>query len=167
MAAEILIPKDKDPTDHFGNITFLEAIEIFNAYRGKIVAENELINQRLSWMLWIQSILFAIWGSLALNVKSINSGVLIYVVLIIISVFGMLVSYVSVVSVRAAESEIEDIIDQYKLKYRLLYYNDRMPHIVCGKKITATGLLFGSMVSLLFVFLHIVAIVYVIIARVI
>jgi hypothetical protein len=44
-----------------GGYKLTDALAIYTAYRAKIVAEDQLVHYRISWMLTSQGILLGIW----------------------------------------------------------------------------------------------------------
>jgi hypothetical protein len=94
---------------------------IYGLYRERVSQEDNLINHRMSWMLWSQAILFAFWastgnGSLSLLADAASKHEAAFLQLII-GVVGFFFAFGSRVSIKAAQDEIKYLADICFAKY--------------------------------------------------
>ena len=147
-----------------GDYELLEALEVYNAFRGKINSEDTLINWRLSWMLWAEAIFLAAWGALAAIEKSdhLYGNIIIPVSMVFANIFGIAIAIASFLSLRAAVSEITKIKYQYKTAYGSLYNsNNKIPKLYSGKNNHGKGTSIIYFVPILFGFVQLSGIAYV------
>jgi hypothetical protein len=85
-----------------------EDIEIYRMFRQRIVEEDNLINHRMSWMLWSEAIVFAIWAVLAVPDRAARfNPEIVHVALFLIALGGLFIAIWSKQSVSAAQKETQ------------------------------------------------------------
>ncbi len=91
----------------------LKAHEHYRLFRDYIQHEDDLINNRLLWNINVQGFLFATFGLAVQRIyeaaQPAPAPVLLHAIITILPVFGISVSTLSLVSVRAAEEAIQSL----------------------------------------------------------
>jgi len=123
-----------------GPPSLLEACAIWNIYRGKVVAEDALINHRMSWMLWAEAILYAMWGVIALpdREKAFNP-VLVHSTMSALSFVGLLVCIWTNRSISAAIREVNMVIKDYRDNHSNICSQYKLPGIISEQDIHWLG----------------------------
>jgi hypothetical protein len=96
----------------------------YETYRKRIVKEDTLINHRMTWMILSESIMFVLFGVLfgvagraddhtVNRFFDISNTRLSLWSMIAISAFGLLIAFISLISIRAAQREISDLVYDY------------------------------------------------------
>jgi hypothetical protein len=149
-----------------GRYTLEQALAIYKVYRAKIVAEDQLINHRVTWMLAAEATTFAIWGALALpdRLKGAQGSYVLGAALFVVSAIGICVAVVSYRSIDAACREMRDVKTRYKNAHKDLWdANDVIPRLHSDDRIFRDGLGFGRLMPAIFIFMNVSAMIYVII----
>lgn len=153
---------DEEQDGKLGGLTLSEALDVYNAYRAKIVAEDALINQRMSWMLWAEAILFTMWGVLALpeGVHVFPQPVTI-IAQSVVSLVGILVAGGSALSISAARSEIADVKERYFKRYSALYNSGgTVPRLHSGRLNFKLGEFLTRVMPMIFLIMQILTFAY-------
>lgn len=152
----------------FDGLDLQSAITVYNAYRAKISAEDNLIHYRISWMLAAEAILFVIWGALALpdRANKVDARI-IGLVLIFVSIFGIVLAVFSFRSIAAALREMKTVKANYKSAYPQMYdSNFKIPRLHADRATFNDGMEFAKVVPWIFVAIHIGGIIYVVCANI-
>jgi hypothetical protein len=107
-----------------------ESQRLYLIYRRYIMDEANLINARLTWLLTIQGFLFASYGLIASSERPWFHEAL--NVMRYLSVFGMAVSVVAFVSIRAARLAANSLCKQWDGLAHTEKFKKRMPSIRGG-----------------------------------
>jgi hypothetical protein len=122
---------DRDPTeqravgDHW---RFQQWPEIYRLHRDRVIQEDNLINNRMTWMLYSQTILFALWGGVfASELQFLGKGHQYDLMIALLKIFQAMLAICAIiaavgswVTLTAAIGEIERIKTLYeaaKAKY--------------------------------------------------
>jgi hypothetical protein len=86
-------------------------LTVYRLYRERIVHENNVIDHRLSWMLWSEAIILTLWGSIAAGLLTNTkldrwTTFLIIILQVVLGIFGLLIGCFSRLGIKAAQTEI-------------------------------------------------------------
>jgi len=122
------------------NFTITEKIAINGMFRGRITEENSLINQRMSWMIFSESLLVAAWAAIATKLPEVTSRLPspvtreeVRLILIGIPIVGLIVAAASLIGVIAAYMEIGTMCKMYETKFQSIETDHTLP------KLTGSG----------------------------
>jgi hypothetical protein len=114
----------------------------------RVVEEDNLINQRMNWMLWSESIILTLWGALTAASFAFHPAdlpwfrfpalisameVVISIMQIALAVIGIIISFIGNTSIYAARKEVEHIRDTYAAETRDINFS----HVRIMSSVTA------------------------------
>ena len=94
-----------------------DVLQYYHLVRSQVVDENNLINQRLTWLLASQAFLFAAYGFVlqSLN-RDAASNWFFFSVSVVLGLLGVIFSISSLVSIRLAEAAMQDLLREAESK---------------------------------------------------
>ena len=112
-----------------------EQFMIYAAYRSKTVDEYNFINHRLSWMIWSEAMILAVWGVMvSLDRVRLVPLILVHLTLLVLSVGGVVIALWTQRSVVAAKDEVDNLKSEYKMHYRQCYDDESIPKLTGSKR---------------------------------
>ncbi|MBT9288123.1 RipA family octameric membrane protein [Prosthecodimorpha staleyi] len=130
--------------------------DIYKIYRQRVLDENEVIANRLNWLLVFHVILFALCGSaIQLGKTFIFDRDFVFYILFLVSVFGLAISVMGLLAVKAAQDEIVDVIKAFKASFPQIDANVRIPKLTGSPKRHFHGVRTAKGVPILLAFIWI------------
>lgn len=127
-----------------------DELRIYETFRKRVVEEDTLINQRVSWIIWAQASLIATWGLLITKQTNTLDVLAIKIFLLAISSGGWIVAVFGAYGVHAAQSEINRAVKRYSEKHKDVYRLEKLPRIIGNSSNHSHGNRLALGVALLF-----------------
>jgi hypothetical protein len=106
-----------DRTDAKFSFPSADAIAFHRLYRDRVVNEDMLVHNRITWLLSTQTILFLLWATFIKDPTQVSQTSLMRALTAGMCLFGILNCFATLVGVRAALSEIEYLAACYVRHY--------------------------------------------------
>lgn len=126
------------------NLPSEEQLLVYEAFRRRIVDEDNLINNRTIWQLGSQTLLMAIWGAL-LSASAADQflsgvpGILRAALMAMLCAVGLVLALIGFRTVGAAHAEIEQAKRSYEARYPSLYKATGIPKMTGDTESHTTG----------------------------
>jgi hypothetical protein len=116
-------------------------LRVYELFRERVVQEDTLINYRMTWMIFSEAIIIALWGAINsqdLLIKACHQNPpdpRIYYVALALCATGILFAFGGWLTISAAKAEIAYIRDGiYNTKYKFIADDDRIPKLTGSAK---------------------------------
>jgi hypothetical protein len=136
----------------------------YETYRKRIVEEDTLINHRMSWMIFSESIMFVLFGA-AERAKEHAVIPFLHIppsplFMIAISTFGLLIAVISLRSIGAAQEEIYELCREYDNKQPDAHDSKLLPKLTGQDRNHYAGHLLPNVLPTLIIAIWLVALLY-------